>query len=156
MKQRQRGVTLMELMIVMVVIAIIASIAIPSYRRYLLRAQRTDAKTALLQAQTAEEKYVLQNNAYTTNVTGLPTAIPPGLGLTGLSERGYYTIAVDAGLTNTDGSAGYTIRAIPVTVGANAAQRDDNDCAVFTIDGAGTRTAVTSGGTDNFTTCWSK
>jgi len=146
MKQRQRGVTLIELLTVMVVLAIIASIAIPSYRRYLLRAQRSDAKTALLQAQTAEEKYVLQNNLYTSDVT-------VALGLPGVSEHGYYNITVDAALTNGDGTAGYTIRATPVP---NGAQSDDADCAVFTIDGAGVRTALNSGGTDNFTTCWSK
>jgi type IV pilus assembly protein PilE len=153
MKQRQRGVTLMELMIVMVVMAIIASIAIPSYRRYLLRAQRADAKTALLQAQTAEEKFVLQYNQYTSNVTNSGGAVPPGLGLLNVSEHGYYNITVDPGLTNGDGTPGYTIRATPVPGGA---QKDDADCVVFTIDGAGARTALNSGGTDNFTTCWSK
>ncbi|HZF14397.1 MAG TPA: type IV pilin protein [Steroidobacteraceae bacterium] len=156
MKQRQRGVTLMELLTVMVVLAIIASIAIPSYRKYLLRAQRADAKTALLQAQTAQEKYVLQNNAYTTLVTTGTNAIPPGLGLTGVSEHGYYTITVDAGLTNTDGTPGYTIRALPVMAGPTSAQKDDADCVVFTIDAAGARTALNSGGANNFTTCWAK
>ncbi len=86
MKQRQRGVTLIELLTVMVVMAIIASIAIPSYRRYLLRAQRTDAKTALLQVQTAEEKFLLQNNTYTADVTGAPGA--GGLGLHGGIGKG--------------------------------------------------------------------
>jgi type IV pilus assembly protein PilE len=150
MRKRQRGVTLIELLTVMVVLAIIASIAIPSYRRYLLRAQRTDAKTALLQAQTAEEKYVLQNNAYTANVTGAP---PAGLGLTGNSEKGYYTIDVPA-LTNTDGTPGYTLRARPVMAGPDSGQKDDADCVVFTLDAAGNRTATTSGGADNMATCW--
>lgn len=150
MRKRQRGITLIELLTVMVVIAIIASIAIPSYRRYLIRAQRTDAKTALLQAQTAEEKFVLQNNAYTTNVT---TAPPGGLGLMGTSEKAFYTIDVPA-LTNTDGSAGYTLRARPAAMAEGRGQQDDTDCQVFTLDGAGVRTALNSGGADNSTACW--
>ena len=148
MRMRQRGVTLIELLTVMVVVAIIASIAIPSYRRYLLRAQRTDAKAALLQAQTAEEKFVLQNNAYTTNVTVAP---PGGLGLPGTSEKGYYTIDVP-GLANGDGTAGYTLRARPAAVVGG--QTDDVDCQTFTIDGAGVRTALNSGGADNSVACW--
>ena len=148
MKKRQRGVTLIELLTVMVVLAIIASIAIPSYRRYLLRTQRTDAKTALLQAQTAEEKFVLQNNAYTANVTAAP---PGGMGLPGTSEKGFYAIDVPA-LTNTDGTPGYTLRARPVA--AAGGQADDTDCVVFTLDGAGVRTATNSGGADNSTACW--
>lgn len=149
MTHRQRGVTLIELLTVMVVIAIIASIAIPSYRRYLLRAQRTDAKTALLQAQTAEEKFVLQNNFYSTSMTGGPGV---GLGLTGTSEKGFYTITVVAGLTNIDGTAGYTIQAVPSAVVGG--QQDDTDCRTYRIDGAGVRTAANSGGADNSVACW--
>jgi len=49
-----------------------------SYRRYVLHANRTDATSALLRIQVAQEKYFLQNNTYTTNVTGIP---PAGLGV---------------------------------------------------------------------------
>ncbi len=38
-----KGFTLMELMIVIVVLAVLASIAIPSYRQYAIRANRTEA-----------------------------------------------------------------------------------------------------------------
>src|SRR3954465_3801636 len=94
MRSRARGVTLIELMTVIVVIAILSSIAIPSYRRYLLRSQRSEAKIALLQLQTAQEKFYLQNNAYTDKVTVSSTAASPGLGLTGLSETSKYDITV--------------------------------------------------------------
>ena len=63
MRRAERGVTLIELMTV-VVITMLASIAVPSYRRYMLRSQRTDGGTARLQLQAAQEKYYLQNNAY--------------------------------------------------------------------------------------------
>jgi type IV pilus assembly protein PilE len=148
MKQRQRGVTLIELLTVMVVLAIIASIAIPSYRRYMLRAQRTDAKAALLQVQTAEEKFLLQNNTYTANVTGAPSA--GGLGLTGASEKGFYTVTV--ALTVVNGAPGYTITAVPAAV--TGGQQDDTDCATFTLNEQGTRTGLNSSSADNTAACW--
>ena len=63
---RQRGVTLIELMIVVVVLAILGSISVSTYRRYMLRANRTDATTMLLRIQVAQEKFFLQNNGYAT------------------------------------------------------------------------------------------
>ena len=55
------GVTLLELMAVVMVIGILGMIAIPSYRQYVMRAQRGEAKTALLQLQTNQERYYLAN-----------------------------------------------------------------------------------------------
>src|SRR5688572_1247104 len=80
---RQRGVTLLELMAVISILAILASIALPTYRRYLIRSQRTEAKIALLQLQTAQEKFYMQNNAFTDNLTD---ASPAGLGLAETTE----------------------------------------------------------------------
>jgi type IV pilus assembly protein PilE len=150
MKQRQRGVTLIELLTVMVVIAIIASIAIPSYRRYLLRAQRTDARTALLQLQTAEEKFLLQNNTYTSNITAGTGGTPPGLGLTAASEKGFYTLRVT--LQTVNNAPGYLLTAVPAAVVGG--QRDDTDCAQFTLDEQGQRAALNSSGADNTAVCW--
>jgi type IV pilus assembly protein PilE len=132
-RQRARGVTLIELMIVVVVIAILASIAIPSYRRYLIRAQRSEAKIALLQLQTAQEKFYLQNNAYTDKVTVSSTAPTPGLGLTGLTETSKYDIVVT---TLGAGGQSYTATASPH---AGGGQADDAECANFTINERGTR-----------------
>ena len=146
MKKRQRGITLIELLTVMVVVAILASIAIPSYRNYLLRAQRSDSKAALLQVQTAEEKFLLQQNTYTANVIAVA---PLGLGLTGKSESNFYDITV--ALTNVGGVPGYTITAAP---GPGSGQADDTKCASFTLNEQGTRTAVDSGSTDNTAACW--
>ena len=128
--RRMAGVTLMELMIVIVVIGILASIAVPSYRRYLIRSQRSEAKIALLQLQTAEEKYYLQNNAYTNNVTG---GIPTGLGMLALTETGKYDISIT---TFPAGGQSFIASAVPHTGGG---QTDDSECLTFTIDERGTR-----------------
>ena len=47
-RARSRGVTLLELMAVVVIIGILGTIAVNSYRGYLLRTNRTEARMALL------------------------------------------------------------------------------------------------------------
>jgi type IV pilus assembly protein PilE len=137
-----RGVTLIELMTVVVVMAIIASIAVPTYRKYLIRAQRSEAKIALLQLQTAQEKFYLQNNAYTDKVTTSSTAENPGLGLPGTSETGRYKIAVALGA----GGQTYVATASPLV-----GQTDDKDCANMTLTERGVR-GVSGTQTPEF--CW--
>ena len=71
MRKYMRGVTLMELMIVVVIIGILTAIAYPSYRQYAAKAKRNEAKAALLQISTLQERHYLQNNTYTTDMTNL-------------------------------------------------------------------------------------
>ena len=141
MRAQQRGVTLIELMTVIVILAILASLAVPSYRNYLLRAQRTEATTALLRLQAAQEKFYLQNNAYTADVDGAP---PAGLGLPEVTERGFYAIAVNLAAD----SQSYEATATPV---AGAGQSDDDRCTQFSVTNAGVRDAEGSGGME---LCW--
>lgn len=141
MRTKQRGVTLIELMTVIVVLAILASIAVPSYRRYLIRAQRAEATTALLQLQAAQEKFYLQNNTYTDDIT---TAPPAGLGLLAVTERGFYDIDV----TLDGGGQTYEATATPV---AGAGQSDDTQCTSFSVTDTGKRDAAGSGGLEH---CW--
>lgn len=139
----QAGVTLIELMTVLVVLAILASIAVPSYRSYMLRANRTDAKSALMNLQVAQEKYFLQFNSYTKDVTGVP---PKGLGLSDVTTHGYYKLSV--AVLGDDGQS-YTAYASPV---AGGGQADDKKCNIFTIDDRGSK-EVKDASSDS-TTCW--
>lgn len=130
--RRQRGVTLIELMVVVAIIAIIATIAIPSYRRYLIRSQRSEAKIALLQLQTAQEKFYLQNNSFASNAN-LTTASPAGLGLPNTTETGKYTVAIT---TFPVDAQSYTATATPRVGGG---QTDDSQCLNFTITERGVK-----------------
>ncbi len=68
---KARGFTLIELLIAMVIVAILASIAIPSYQAYVLRSHRTDAKSALLDMASLEERFFSTNNTYSQTPTDL-------------------------------------------------------------------------------------
>lgn len=147
-KQRSRGVTLIELMITVAIVAIIAAIAIPSYTNYVLRAHRTEAKSALLSMAAMQERVYSTNNAYTNDPSKLgysPTTFP----VTGLPVgSGYYTVSLAAGpnAATTTAPATYTLQA--TAVGGQAA---DTACTSYTIDQSGTQG---SGGTDTAANCW--
>lgn len=137
--QKQQGVTLLELMIVVVVVAILGMVALPSYRQYSMRAQRTEAKTALLALATAQERFYLQNNTYTANFAAL--------NLTGMSDNNVYTLNV--GLAN---AQTYQATAVP-TPGGGVNGKDMNgdvECAQYGINAQGLKTAVP----DPNNTCW--
>ena len=129
MRNKMRGMTLIELVIVVAIIALLATIAIPSYRQFLLRSHRAEAKSALLNLAAAQEKFYLQNNTYTEELADAP---PAGLGLTATTVNGHYTVAI------TDGDED----SFAATATAAGGQAQDSHCASFTINQAGTRTAT--------------
>lgn len=65
MRTRERGFTLMELMVVIVIVAILAAVAVPLYVNYVKDAQRTEAKGAIGAIITAEQTYYQVNGKYT-------------------------------------------------------------------------------------------
>ncbi|MCB1596102.1 MAG: prepilin-type N-terminal cleavage/methylation domain-containing protein [Gammaproteobacteria bacterium] len=145
------GFTLVELMIVMVIMAILTSASVAGYRQYVRRANRTDATTALLRLSAAEERFYLQNNRYATTADELGDPPPAGLGLGG-TEHGLYDLSVEPAA---DGAVvGYIATA---TARPDQSQRDDANCASFSIDQSGQRTATNSDGVSNgeiSSTCW--
>jgi type IV pilus assembly protein PilE len=123
---KQRGFTLIELMVVVIIIAILGIIGLPSYRAYVQRSQRTEAKDALVRLATNQERFYLQNNTYTADLTALGF---PGGG----TEGGLFDLAVVAD------QLGFTATATPSASGGMAA---DTECQSYTIDETTARTAA--------------
>jgi len=144
----RRGFTLVELMIVVLVIAIIASIAVPSYRSYVIRAQRSDATTALLKIRTAQEKFFLQNTAYTAEFGPAGLRMMPAATTTLTTENGYYTVR----MTIPDPTPGATPQSFLITATpvAGGPQASDAKCTSFTLNSDGTRTSSPN----PIATCW--
>lgn len=134
MRKKMQGVTLLELMIVVVIISILTAIAYPSYRQYVAKAKRNEAKAALLKIATLQERWYLQNNTYTTDMNNLgfigANNVPTDSGtyIVNVTAADASTFAANANYQPTDGEA--------------------SKCDIFTIDGAGAK------GSSPETDCW--
>ncbi len=131
-----RGFTLIELMIVIVIIGILFAVALPSYQSSVLRGHRADAQGILMDISAREERFMAQNNTYTTDIN---TAAGLNIGTT-TSNNGYYNLSVAA-------CGGGIATCYLLTATATGGQANDTDCATITLSSTG----VTSGTTAN---CW--
>ncbi len=72
---KNKGFSLIELMIVVAILGILAAIALPSYSSYVIRSKRTECRAAIMQVMQQQERYFTQQNAYlayTSTATGVP------------------------------------------------------------------------------------
>jgi type IV pilus assembly protein PilE len=137
MRHKQLGVSLIELMIAVAIVGILTAIAYPSYRQYVLRGNRTEAKAAIMQASQALEKCFTRFGSYTDAGCQISTNLARANGLP--SESGRYVLSFSA-IANTT----FTIRAVP------QAEQARDPCGTLQMDQAGLRQV---GGLD-VRTCW--
>lgn len=136
----QRGFTLIEVMIVVAVIAILASIALPSYQESIRKSRRADAKSALLAASQAMEKYYTERQTYLSATLGANSTDVYRT----TSPDNFYTLS----FTATPTASAYSIEAAPRTGTSQTADK----CGTFTITQTGAK-GVT-GGSLTVAECW--
>ena len=135
LRHRMRGITLIELMIVVVVVSILAAIAFPNYQEFTARAKRNEAKEGLLRIAVNQERFYLNNNTFTQDMTALGFSADPFT-----TDTGSYVIDVtSADATNYSATATYQL-------GGNEASK----CLTFTVDGRGAKTSGPQGD------CWER
>jgi len=146
LKNRQRGVTLLELMIVVAIVTLIATFAYPSYMRYIVTTKRTAATSALLQIADRQQQFFMDNKTYAADLTDLGFAANPYV----ISDDGMPAAAGDGdsiysiSLSNVAATT-YTVTAAPLL----GQLKRDTECGSMILDQAGTRSS--SGGGDD---CW--
>jgi type IV pilus assembly protein PilA len=106
--QDEKGFTLIELLVVILIIGILAAIALPAFLGQRARAQDTEGKSAVREAQTAMETYYTDNQTYIgadqTAIQDIEASLKSGAGAT-ITPSGQsltaYTLTSTSNTTNT-------------------------------------------------------
>ncbi len=84
MRKKHVGFSLIELMIVVAIVGILAAVAYPSYTDYVIRSNRVEGMEALTELMNQQQRFVLRQRSYTTDlsVLGYDTSGRGGLPVT--------------------------------------------------------------------------
>ncbi len=125
--KKNKGFTLIELMIVIAIIGILAAVGYPSYVSHVKKANRADGIDSLVALSGRMEEFYLVNDSYTGATVGNAT-----------SSDSLYTMAISVQNDYT-----YTITATPI--------KGDSDCGVLSLTSLGVKGVST---TTAVADCW--
>lgn len=130
MKTKQKGFTLIELMIAVAIIGILTSVGYPSYQNHIRKAKRVEAQGALVAFATAMEQWRVENNSYKVGTDG-----------TTISDIFSNQVPTDGGtktytLSLVSDATSYTLTATP-----DGAQTSD-ECGTLTLKNTGEKGAA--------------
>ncbi len=124
---RNRGFSLIELVIAIGVVGILAAIALPSFTSQLRKSARAEAQSFMTTAAGNQQQYLLNRRAYASSFGDLHTSVPPDL-----NAKYTFTVAAADGPPPT----------FSMTATAIGAQARDT-CPTLLIDNAGNKTPPT-------------
>lgn len=142
---RSAGFTLIEVMIVVAVVAILTAVAYPSYRNYIVRANRSAAQSFMLEVASRQERYLLDARTYAADMATLGMTVPSNVS----PNYTITTAAVAASAGPPPTPPTYTVTAAPVA--GSKQEAEDTQCGFLTVDGAMNKTASGPGG---LAVCW--
>lgn len=118
---RQRGFTLIELMITVAIVGILAAIAYPSYTSYIKKGVRRSAQAQMLDLANREQQFLLANRVYVPygTITGSGYVLPADI-------AGKYAPDITVGAS--------TVPAYTITFRATGSQESDGDL-IFNSEG---------------------
>jgi len=150
-KNQDRGFTLTELLIVIVIVSLLLGFALPSYRNFVLRSNRTVAISKLMEVASLQEQFFSNNKTYTADLADLGYTIAAG-GQIGV-DKNFNPVAPGNSASIYTISSTLPVGTTTFTLTAdtkNNQEDDDSNCATFLVTNEGAKSATGSLGGK----CW--
>lgn len=125
--KKNKGFTLIELMITVVIIGVLAAIAYPSYTDYVAKGARAEALAALSNGANLQEQYYFDHRDYASDMGDLGFNANPYI-----TDNSYYSVS------STVSNSSFTLTATAQGVQASR----DLACLTISISSSGAKTPI--------------